>query len=161
MKSVTVWSWAPHGCFIPRQTDRLTLGRNITLTLTSEVSLKLVRVCILVTINICIEVYYMVVSSSIDSPTHSCKISCSVLKQLSKAHARLVLLIPTGGYEYLTRVHALLRVKIRFHLYTRLDAECCTGSAVAIHRSHGDTTYHNINDTSKNIQYINVTLLLL
>jgi hypothetical protein len=26
---IKVWSWAPDGCFIPRQTGRLTVGRNI------------------------------------------------------------------------------------------------------------------------------------
>jgi hypothetical protein len=29
-----IWSWAPDGCFIPRHTGWLTVGRNITLTLT-------------------------------------------------------------------------------------------------------------------------------
>jgi hypothetical protein len=28
------WSWVPDGCLTPRQTGRLTVGRNITLTLT-------------------------------------------------------------------------------------------------------------------------------
>jgi hypothetical protein len=30
---IKIWSKAPDGCFIPRQTGRLTVGRNITLTL--------------------------------------------------------------------------------------------------------------------------------
>jgi hypothetical protein len=30
---INIWSWAPDGCFIPRQTGRLTVGRNMTLTL--------------------------------------------------------------------------------------------------------------------------------
>jgi hypothetical protein len=29
---IKIWSWAPDGCFIPRQTGWLTVGRNITLT---------------------------------------------------------------------------------------------------------------------------------
>jgi hypothetical protein len=31
------WSWAPDGCLTPRKTDRLTVGRNITMTLISFV----------------------------------------------------------------------------------------------------------------------------
>jgi hypothetical protein len=31
---IKIWSWAPDGCLTPRQTGRLTVGRNITLTLT-------------------------------------------------------------------------------------------------------------------------------
>jgi hypothetical protein len=31
---INIWSYAPDGCFMPRQTGRLTVGRNITLTLT-------------------------------------------------------------------------------------------------------------------------------
>jgi hypothetical protein len=31
---IKIWSLAPNGCFVPRQTGRLTVGRNITLTLT-------------------------------------------------------------------------------------------------------------------------------
>jgi hypothetical protein len=30
---IKMWSWAPGGCFIPRQTGRLTVGRNIRLRL--------------------------------------------------------------------------------------------------------------------------------
>jgi hypothetical protein len=30
---INIWSWAPDGCFIPRQTGRLTAGRNIRLRL--------------------------------------------------------------------------------------------------------------------------------
>jgi hypothetical protein len=30
---INLWSWAPDGCFIPRQTDRLTFSRNIRLRL--------------------------------------------------------------------------------------------------------------------------------
>jgi hypothetical protein len=28
---IKIWAWAPGGCLTPRQTDRLTVGRNITL----------------------------------------------------------------------------------------------------------------------------------
>jgi hypothetical protein len=31
---IEIWSWAPDGCLTPRQTGRLAVGRNITLTLT-------------------------------------------------------------------------------------------------------------------------------
>jgi hypothetical protein len=31
---IKIWSWAPDECFIPRQTGRQTVGRNMTLTLT-------------------------------------------------------------------------------------------------------------------------------
>jgi hypothetical protein len=31
---IKIWSWAPDGCLTPRQTGWLTVGRNITLTLT-------------------------------------------------------------------------------------------------------------------------------
>jgi hypothetical protein len=30
---INIWSQAPYGCFIPRQTDRLAVGRNIRLRL--------------------------------------------------------------------------------------------------------------------------------
>jgi hypothetical protein len=30
---IKVWSWAPDGCLMPRQAGRLTVGRNVTLTL--------------------------------------------------------------------------------------------------------------------------------
>jgi hypothetical protein len=33
---IKIWSYVPHGCFIPRQTGRLTVGRNVTLTLTGS-----------------------------------------------------------------------------------------------------------------------------
>jgi hypothetical protein len=32
-RQINIWSQAPDGCFIPRQTDRLTVGRNIRLRL--------------------------------------------------------------------------------------------------------------------------------
>jgi hypothetical protein len=35
---IKIWSEAPDGCLTPRQTGRLTVGRNITLTLTLPVS---------------------------------------------------------------------------------------------------------------------------
>jgi hypothetical protein len=31
---IKIWSWAPDGCLTPRRTGRLTVDRNITLTLT-------------------------------------------------------------------------------------------------------------------------------
>jgi hypothetical protein len=34
---IKIWSWAPEGCFIPRQTRRLTVGRNIRLRLSESV----------------------------------------------------------------------------------------------------------------------------
>jgi hypothetical protein len=34
------WSWVPDRCLTPRQTGRLTVGRNITLTLTYQVSVS-------------------------------------------------------------------------------------------------------------------------
>jgi hypothetical protein len=33
---VEVWSWAPDGCFVPRRTDRLDVGRNMRLDSTSS-----------------------------------------------------------------------------------------------------------------------------
>jgi hypothetical protein len=30
---IKIWSYAPNGCFIPRETGRLTVGRNIRLRL--------------------------------------------------------------------------------------------------------------------------------
>jgi hypothetical protein len=33
---IKIWSWSPDGCFIPRQTGRLTVGRNIRLRLRSD-----------------------------------------------------------------------------------------------------------------------------
>jgi hypothetical protein len=43
---IKIWSYAPEGCFIPRQTGRLTVGRNIRLRLsmcgTAEKKHKLV-----------------------------------------------------------------------------------------------------------------------
>jgi hypothetical protein len=38
---IKIWSLAPDGCFIPRQTGRLTVGRNITLTLLGTVGYRL------------------------------------------------------------------------------------------------------------------------
>jgi hypothetical protein len=35
MTAIKIWSQAPDGCFIPRQTGRLTVGRNIRLRLSS------------------------------------------------------------------------------------------------------------------------------
>jgi hypothetical protein len=32
---INIWSWAPDGCFIPRQTGRLTVGRNVRLRLSN------------------------------------------------------------------------------------------------------------------------------
>jgi hypothetical protein len=32
-KLISIWSWAPDGCFVSRQTGRLTVGRNIRLRL--------------------------------------------------------------------------------------------------------------------------------
>jgi hypothetical protein len=34
---IKIWAYATDGCFVPRQTDRLTVGRNISLTLISSV----------------------------------------------------------------------------------------------------------------------------
>jgi hypothetical protein len=34
---IKIWSYAPEGCFIPRQTGRLTVGPNITLTFQTHV----------------------------------------------------------------------------------------------------------------------------
>jgi hypothetical protein len=31
---IKIWSWAPDGCLTPRQTGRLTVGRNTIMTLT-------------------------------------------------------------------------------------------------------------------------------
>jgi hypothetical protein len=36
-----IWSKAPDGCFIPRQTGRLIVGRNMTLTLTEAVEKRI------------------------------------------------------------------------------------------------------------------------
>jgi hypothetical protein len=30
---IKIWSWAPHECLTPRQSGRLAVGRNITLSL--------------------------------------------------------------------------------------------------------------------------------
>jgi hypothetical protein len=35
LTATEIWSWAPDGYLTPRQTGRLTVGRSITLTLTS------------------------------------------------------------------------------------------------------------------------------
>jgi hypothetical protein len=46
---IKIWSSAPNGCFIPRQTGRLTVGRNIKLNSTqmsSIVAYSLERVCL-------------------------------------------------------------------------------------------------------------------
>jgi hypothetical protein len=34
MTEIKIWSWAPDGCLTPRETGRLTVGRNTSLTLT-------------------------------------------------------------------------------------------------------------------------------
>jgi hypothetical protein len=34
LTAIKIWPWAPDGCLKPRQTGRLTVGRNITLTMT-------------------------------------------------------------------------------------------------------------------------------
>jgi hypothetical protein len=39
LKITTIWSWAPEGCFIPRKTGRLTVGRNIRLRLRLRLSI--------------------------------------------------------------------------------------------------------------------------
>jgi hypothetical protein len=38
---IKIWSYVPDGCFIPRQTGRLSMGHNITLTLTWHQGLNL------------------------------------------------------------------------------------------------------------------------
>jgi hypothetical protein len=40
---IKIWSWAPEGCFIPRQTGRLTVGRKIRLKTHSGVELSSVQ----------------------------------------------------------------------------------------------------------------------
>jgi hypothetical protein len=42
---IKIWSWVPDGCFIPRQTGRLTVGRNIRLETRESVKIwsELVR----------------------------------------------------------------------------------------------------------------------
>jgi hypothetical protein len=67
------------------------------------------------------KIYCVVVSSSVENPTHS----CSVLKELPKARTRLVLLIPTGGLVHLyTRLHEnvawLLHLSFVEHIETQL-----------------------------------------
>jgi hypothetical protein len=42
---IKIWSQAPDGCFIPRQTGRLAVGRNIRLRLRIRLSLQRVKSC--------------------------------------------------------------------------------------------------------------------
>jgi hypothetical protein len=42
---IKIWSWAPDGCLTPRQTDRLTVGRNITLTMNLTSVVVSVEIC--------------------------------------------------------------------------------------------------------------------
>jgi hypothetical protein len=44
LTEIKIWSLDPHGCFIPRQTGRLTVGRTVTLTLTLKLTPRVSRV---------------------------------------------------------------------------------------------------------------------